>query len=65
LPDEFELERVTRLLAQLRSNYRQRPDAASQLVGVDSAATATMEEQAAWMALARTLLNLDEVITRE
>jgi hypothetical protein len=64
-PDEFELDRVTQLLARMRSTYLQNAEAARQLVGEDAAATVTMEEQAAWIAFARTLLNLDEVITRE
>jgi hypothetical protein len=64
-PDDYELRRVAALLARFRALYGQHPDAAAQLVGENAVPAATIRETAAWIALARTLLNLDEAITRE
>jgi len=59
-PSSEELARVTKLFDELRTLYQTQPEAASKLSG--KAATA---ESAAWVALARTLLNLDEFVMRE
>ena len=64
-PQPDELERLRALLQSERSAYARNADAAKELApktlpgGVDAA------EGAAWTGVARVLLNLDEVITRE
>jgi hypothetical protein len=64
-PQPAELERLRALLQAERSAYARNADAAKELApkalpgGVDAA------EGAAWTGVARVLLNLDEVITRE
>jgi mono/diheme cytochrome c family protein len=64
-PTEFETARVESLLLELRELYAEDRRAAGQLVGQCDTNNAAIEETAAWIALARTLLNLDEAITRE
>lgn len=56
-PDEFELARLTQLHGQLLQLYQADADAAEEMAG--------KPEQAAWTALARALMNLDEFVTRE
>jgi hypothetical protein len=73
LPEE--MGRLERFLAQQREEFQATPQAAQaflfppatkgQAASVTPAATPTEVERAAWTALARVLLNLDEFITRE
>jgi hypothetical protein len=64
-PNAFETARVESLLSRLREAYAEDRQSAEQLVGQCGTNGAAIEETAAWIALARTLLNLDEAITRE
>jgi hypothetical protein len=67
-PDRRERSALARLLDASRRDYRADPAAARKVVGVGLAALpaeAATVELAAWTALARVLLNLDETITRE
>ena len=65
-PGEREQARLLRFLQQQRSDFESDAQAARQLAG---ASTADSDEQrierAAWIMLARVLMNLDEFITRE
>ncbi|KAA5542550.1 DUF1553 domain-containing protein [Roseiconus nitratireducens] len=64
LPNETELEELSQLLRDLLDHYDQQEAAAEALLAVDPARIdgATPAQQAAWMVVASTLLNLDEVI---
>jgi hypothetical protein len=53
------------LLSESRNWYRTHSDQAKQLVASDSVPGVAMEENAAWIATARILINLDEFITRD
>jgi hypothetical protein len=64
-PSATELARLTQLLEEFRGACRARPEAAAKLVGKMKPGGVETAEAAAWMALARTLLNLDEFVTRE
>jgi len=61
-PSEFELKRLGDLLRAAREEFRSKPEEAKKAAGAKAAAP---EEAAAWTAVARILLNLDEFITRE
>ena len=63
-PSLLEMERLTAYLDKVLDDFRQEPDAAKALLGVDES-TENLEEYAAWTAFCRVLLNLDEFITRE
>jgi hypothetical protein len=63
-PTPAELSRLARLLADFRALCREKPDEAARLTGQTKAGGGT-PETAAWVALARALLNLDEFVTRE
>ena len=56
---------LTRLFEDLHAACRSNPEAAAKLLGKTKPATGDVAEAAAWVALARTLLNLDEFVTRE
>jgi hypothetical protein len=60
-----ERERLARLLVEFRELARQQPAESAKLAGQDLPAGVDAAEAAAWVALARTLLNLDEFVTRE
>lgn len=64
-PSPRELERLSALYQELLSLAKSKPEAAAQLVGKTKPAPADLPEAAAWVAIARTLLNLDEFVTRE
>ena len=61
--ESFELERLAAYVAQQRHNFASTPENARKLAGDSS--IKPIEDAAAWTALARVLLNLDEFITRE
>ena len=63
-PSLLEMERLTAYLDKVLDDFRQKPDAARALLGVGES-TENFEEYAAWTAICRVLLNLDEFITRE
>jgi mono/diheme cytochrome c family protein len=64
-PTDSEMSRLLRLFEELRSACKARPDEAAKLVGKSEAHGLDTAEAAAWVALARALLNLDEFVTRE
>jgi hypothetical protein len=63
-PTPAELSRLSRLLGDFRSLCRAKPEEAARLAGQPKAG-GDVAEAAAWVALARSLLNLDEFVTRE
>ncbi len=63
-PTLAELARLTRLYDELLALCKDNPAEAAKLAGKVKADEATAET-AAWVALSRALLNLDEVVTRE
>lgn len=65
IPTAGELQRLHLLLVGSRKWYRNRPQDARQRVGVQDAAGDAAWEVAAWIAVARVILNLDEVTTRD
>jgi hypothetical protein len=60
-----ESERLTKLLAQFRKLAANDPAGAAKLLGAHEPVGVPATEAAAWVALARTLMNLDEFVTRE
>lgn len=64
-PAEQEQQELRALLADARAWYRTHPEAATTFVGAEAAAGVPPAENAAWIATARVLINLDEFITRE
>jgi mono/diheme cytochrome c family protein len=64
-PSPEELSVVAGLHDALAEQCRSHPEAAAKLVGPNPPAGADIPETAAWVALARTLLNLDEFVSRE
>ena len=64
-PTDFELTRVGQLQQELLEIYRQDPKSAGQLVADSKLENVPAEELASWISIARTILNLDEMITRE
>lgn len=63
LPTEAEIRSLEKLLADLRTLAAQHPESAALAGKLPAGVPAA--EAAAWIALARTLLNLDEFVTRE
>jgi mono/diheme cytochrome c family protein len=61
-PTDRELSRLVHLLGEFRELCRDQPQEVVRLAGV---AKGDVAEMAAWVALARVLLNLDEFVTRE
>ena len=64
-PNEFEARRVLVLHSKLSKLFRDDQKAATQLTAGLELQGRTVVEVAAWITVARTVLNLDEVITRE
>jgi hypothetical protein len=64
-PSVQELDRLQRLFAELLSMCKAKPEEAVKLAGKQPPAGVDAAEAAAWVALSRTLLNLDEFVTRE
>jgi hypothetical protein len=62
---EDELRELADLLADSRQWYVAHPDQAKQLIGSDAAPGVSPDRNAAWIAVARILLNLDEFLTRD
>lgn len=66
-PDPNELQELQQLLADQQQFYREHPDEAKKLVtaySVEPVDESDYSELAAWTVLANTLLNLDEVVTK-
>src|SRR5262249_41111583 len=63
-PTRREQARLRELFDDLYALCEADPDGAKKLAG-EAARGATVEETAAWVAVGRALLNLDEVVTRE
>jgi hypothetical protein len=64
-PRASELAVLGRLFEELRRACKAKPEAAAKLVGKPQPPSVDVPEAAAWVALARTILNLDEFVTRE
>ncbi|MGE3777165.1 MAG: DUF1553 domain-containing protein, partial [Pirellulaceae bacterium] len=65
-PDATERAELASLFAFQLAKYQQQPDAAAEVTGKQAPPTGTsVAEVAAWTAVGRVLLNLDEFITRE
>ena len=64
-PSDEELALLGRLWGDLERQCRSQPEAAAKLVGPYRTAGVDVSEAAAWVALGRTILNLDEFVTRE
>jgi mono/diheme cytochrome c family protein len=64
-PQPRERDVLLRLLVKERAAYRERPDEAKALLAAEPPRGVDPAEFAAWMSVARVLLNLDEFITRE
>ena len=60
-----ELATLSAVFDEFRQKAKANPDTAGKLIGQAEPAGADMSEQAAWVALARTVMNLDEFVTRE
>jgi hypothetical protein len=64
-PTRAERERLLRLFGDLQKLAADQPAEAAKLLGGPPSADVSPVDAAAWVALARTLLNLDEFVTRE
>jgi hypothetical protein len=64
-PSAGEMELLARLYDDLLAACKADPEAAAKLVGTSKPAGMDVSESAAWVALARALMNLDEFVTRE
>ena len=64
-PSDREMEILRRLQVQFVANCRKNPKTSTALIGNFRCKEWSVPENAAWVALARTVMNLDEFITRE
>jgi hypothetical protein len=64
-PTTGELDELTRLYDRVEKIYQMDPTAAGKVAGNTKTEEVPVADAAAWTVLARTILNLDEVITRE
>jgi hypothetical protein len=64
-PSSGEMVRLERLYVELLSLCKAKPDEAAKLAGKMKVANVDSAELAAWIGVARTLMNLDEFVTRE
>ena len=64
-PTGAEADRLAKLLSRFRTLAAQDGAGAAKLLGAHKPAGVPAPEAAAWVALARTLMNLDEFVTRE
>ena len=65
MPTEFEIDQFESLLMKSREFYRSHPDDARKLTERHPTEQVSSEENAAWVATLRMVLNLDEFIVRE
>lgn len=63
-PSPVEMDRLVTYWQSVQQDFALHPDAAAELLGVKEA-TESSSEQAAWVAMCRVLMNLDEFITKE
>lgn len=64
-PDESEMQSLLTLLNECRSWYRVHPEDAKTLINNKPAEGVPADEQAAWIATVRIVMNMDEFIMRE
>jgi hypothetical protein len=64
-PSDREMQRLTEFLNLQRANFESRAEEAKLVAPADRPNEVTVPEAAAWTAVARVFLNLDEFITRE
>ncbi|MCS6975921.1 MAG: PSD1 and planctomycete cytochrome C domain-containing protein [Gemmatales bacterium] len=64
-PSPEESDRLLRFVEEQRKSFKEQPAEAAAFAGRTETATTDPIETAAWVALARVVLNLDEFITRE
>src|SRR5262245_21027441 len=64
-PSEAEAKRLVLLYGDLLALAKEHPKQAAKLAGKARPTTGSVAESAAWVALARALMNLDEFVTRE
>jgi hypothetical protein len=64
-PSDEELERVKQLAEQQLAAFQSQPEAAGELLGTQASQPIAPSEVAAWPAVCRVLMNVDEFITRE
>ncbi len=64
-PTVVELQSIQELLHEARAYYQDHPREASAVVGAFGISSVTPAVQAGWVVVARTVLNTDEMITRE
>jgi len=64
-PDDAEIAILESLLQQAQVYYHDHPGEAAKLVGNHPVSDIDVAENAAWIATARVILNLDEFVTRE
>ncbi|MEI7459253.1 MAG: PSD1 and planctomycete cytochrome C domain-containing protein [Pirellula sp.] len=64
-PSDHELRELADLLSMTKQWYLDHPEDAKKLIGGFKFSRGTESENAAWIATARVLINLDEFITRE
>lgn len=65
IPSEAEVDRFDSLLNESRAYYKEQPDDAKKLANRHRTDDVTTEENAAWVATVRMILNLDEFIVRD
>ena len=63
-PEDAEFSLLERLLKTARRYYRRQPEQAARLAGNHQVEQTDAAEDAAWIATVRTILNLDEFVTR-
>lgn len=63
-PHSVEVQPLLKLLRSARGYYRDQTEQATQLVGPHAASGVSIQENAAWVATVRAVLNLDEFLTR-
>ncbi len=64
-PDSEEVEQFVELLELTRAHYRQHPEQAEALTKQHAVPDLPREENAAWIATVRMMMNLDELIVRD
>lgn len=63
-PKETEIQTLLDLLSKSRQHYANHSEEAKALIGSHAAGSTAMSENAAWICVARVILNLDEFFTR-